>query len=269
MNYLADIIVIGDSKEGHEAVKRLAASKPTIKITFISREFKSKTTHDYLNVEYLKEEVIFIDYKNRLFGCYLKNGNRVFGTHLIIATGEAYEPLLLDDGTLVPCVSNTVNDIAKTAKVQPAVVFGKQNSDVKLAIEVAKKYKYVYFCIEKLTLDDITLANNKKLKEAKNIAILPNTTLKNVILEEGILQAVELTNYSKINCSAIYIKTPTIPETAFVSTKLIQKDETQHLIVKNNAESLIIPKCFAIGNCIIKYKKQMGQLMIDCILKDF
>ena len=142
MNYLADIIVIGDSKEGHEAVKRLAASKPTIKITFISREFKSKTTHDYLNVEYLKEEVIFIDYKNRLFGCYLKNGNRVFGTHLIIATGVAYEPLLLDDGTLVPCVSNTVNDIAKTAKVQPAVVFGKQNSDVKLAIEVAKKYKY-------------------------------------------------------------------------------------------------------------------------------
>ena len=89
MNCQVDIVIIGDSKDGHEALKKLAAAKPDIKIAFISREYKSTTTHDYLNVEYIKDEVIFIDYKNRLFGCYLKTGKQVYSTHLIIASGLA------------------------------------------------------------------------------------------------------------------------------------------------------------------------------------
>lgn len=267
MNYQVDVIIIGDSKEGHEAVKKIASDNPGIKIVFISREFKNKTTHDYLNVEYLKDEVLLLDYKNRLFGCYLKNGNRFYCTHVIIATGLRYAPLMLN-GKAVPNVYNTIEDIPKTAKNQSVLMIGRDNSDVKFAIDIAKKYKHVYLCTESLTLANITPANEKKLAGIDNLVLLPNTTLLKVNVSDDILQTVELTNYSTLICSAICVKTAAVPEVSFVSTNLFQKSETRHLIVTDNAESLLVPKCFAIGNCAIKSTKKMRQLMIETILND-
>lgn len=268
MNCQVDIIIIGDSIEGHEAVKKIASNKPSIKIAFISREFRSTTTRDYLNVEYIKEEVVLIDYKNRLFGCYLKNGDRLYSTHLIIATGLLYSPLILNN-KVVPNVFNNTSDVSKMAKNQPALVIGQQNSDVKFALAVAKKHSYVYLCTEKLALENLTPANAKKLAEAKNVVLLPNTSLLKVVAPEGVLQKVELDNYSTVTCTAIYIKTKATPEVDFIPTKLIQKDATNHLIVADNAESLIIPKCFATGTCAVKSTKRMNQLMVETILNDF
>lgn len=268
MNCQVDIIVIGDSKEGHEVVKDIASTNPKIKMAFISREFKSFTTHDYLNVEYIKEEVIFTDYKNRLFGCYLKNGDRIYCTHLIIASGLKYEPLLIKDKP-IPYVFNTINDIPKTAKSQPALVVGSTNSDVKFALDVAKKYKQVYLCNKNIAFEGITAATSKKLLNTENIVVLPNTELLKVFAFDGALHSVELDNYSKVTCSAIYAKTASTPEVAFVSDKLIKKDLTGYLEVTDSAESTLVPKCFAIGNCIKKYTKHISQTMVDSILKDF
>lgn len=268
MTCQVDIIVIGDSKDGHEAVKKIASTNPAIKMVFISREFKSSTTHDYLNVEYLKEEVVFTDYKNRLFGCYLKNGDRVYSTHLIIASGLAYDPLILNNKH-VPCVFNNADDIPKTAKNQPAVVLGSKNSDIKFALAVAKKYKQIYLCTEKFTIDDITATNNKKLSDAKNILVLPSTTVVKFASKDNVLQTVDLSSYSTVTCSAIYVKTTANPEVNFVSDKLIKRTTDGYLEVANNAESELVPKCFAIGNCAKKSTKRMSQLMVDTILKDF
>lgn len=268
MNYLVDVVVIGDSIEGYEVIKKIAPANPSIKMAFISREFKSTTTYDFLNVEYLKGEVIFTSYKNRLFGCFLENGDRVYCTHLIIATGLAYAPLVLNN-EVVPCVYNSLTNIPKTAKSQPAIVLGQQNSDVKFALDVAKKYKQVYFCTDKPAIEDITAANEKKLSEAENIVVLPNTSPLNVVVSEGILQEVELDNYSTITCSAIYVKTDTSPEVNFVSDKLIKKTTTNYLEVSDIAESALVPKCYAIGSCAKKSTKKMQQAMVDAILKDF
>lgn len=268
MNYLVDVAIIGDSTEGYEALKKIAPTNPAIKVAFISREFKSTTTHDFINVEYLKEEVIFTSYKNRLFGCFLKNGDRVYCTHLVIATGLAYAPLMLND-EIVPCVYNSLAEIPKNAKNQPAIVIGQQNSDVKFALDVAKKYKQVYFCMDKPTIDGITAANEKKLTEATNIVVLPNTSLLKVVAADGLLQEVELDNYSTITCSAIFVKTETTPEVAFVSDKLIKKTTSKHLEVSDKAESSLVPKCYAIGNCAKKSTKKISQTMIEEILKDF
>ena len=115
MNSQVDIVIIGDSRDGHEVVRRIASAKPSIKIAFVSREFKSATTHDYLNVEYIRDEVVFTDYKNRLFGVYLKNGDRLYCTHLVIASGLSYEPLTVGH-KIIPNVFNNVDDIPKSAK---------------------------------------------------------------------------------------------------------------------------------------------------------
>lgn len=268
MNSQVDIVVIGDSCDGREAVKKIASTRPSIKMAFISREFKSVTTHDYLNVEYIKEEVVFTDYKNRLFGVYLKNGDRIFCTHLIIASGLAYKPFMIGNKQ-IPNVFNNTDDIPKVAKMQPAIVLGNDNTAAKLALAVSKKYKQVYLCTKSITLENTTAANSTKLAEASNIVMLPNTSIIKASCTDGVLTSVELDNYSSVTCSAIFVKTESKPETAFVSDKLFSKDETGLIKVSNNAQSLLVPKCYAIGTCAIKTTKKMKTAMIEEILATF
>ena len=82
MNKQFDIIIIGDSPEGVKALRKLASTSRQLKIAFVSRTFKSTTTRDFLNVEYLKDEVLLIDYKAKLFGCYLKSGLRLYSSQV-------------------------------------------------------------------------------------------------------------------------------------------------------------------------------------------
>jgi thioredoxin reductase len=268
MNCQVDIMIVGDSRSGHDLLDKIASSKPTIKVAFISKDFKSFTTHDYLNVEYFRDEVIFTDYKNRLFGCYLKNGTRIYGTHLIIATGLAYSPFTLNNKP-VAGVFNNADDIPKTAKTQPAVVICNNNADVKLGLEVAKKYKQVYMCTEASTLEDMTSVTTRKLEKTENIVMLPNTTVIKAIAKDGVLQKVELDNYSTLNCSAIFVRTSATPDVAFVSEKLIQKNDQGYIVTTDNLESALVPKCFAIGSCTVKCTKTMEQALINTVLQDF
>lgn len=267
MNCQVDIVVVGDSIDGRDVVKKLAANNPGIKMAFISRDFKNITTRDYLNVEYIKDEVIFTDYKNRLFGCYLKSGDRIYCTHLVVTTGLAYEPLVINHKQ-VPCVFNNTDDIPKSAKNLQAVVLGKCDADVKFAIAVAKKYKYVYFCMESLNCD-ITDKNMQKLINIENLVVLPNASITKIIAPNNTLSSLELSNYSTLTCSAIFVKTNFASDTSFITDKLISKDANGFLITSNVAQSLLIPKCFALGNCASKSTQKMKAAMIETILNDF
>ena len=267
MNYQTDVIIIGDSKEGYDVIKKLATEKPFIKIAFISRTFKSTALREFLNVEYIKDEVVFTDYKNRLFGCYLKSGDRFYCTHLIVASGISYTPLIIE-GKQIPGVFNEATNINKTAKTLQAVVIGQNDADVKLALAVAKKYKHVYLCTKSINLD-ITEACRKKLLNTENIVVLPNASIVKANTVEGVLKTVELDNYSTLTCSAIFVKTETTPETTFISDKLINKSLDGYLITTEDLESTLVPKCFAIGNCAQKSTKKMLGSMIEKILEDF
>jgi thioredoxin reductase len=271
MNYQYDLIIIGDSKEGNQLVKSIASANLNIKIAFISREFKSTTTPDFLNVEYIKDEVVLTDYKNRLFGCYLKSGSRLYTTHLVFAVGQKYVPFTVSNRK-VPNVFNTPVDIPKEAKHLPAIVLAKNEADISMALEVAKKYKYVYLC-----LDDfgnwISDAMRKKLllKQAANIVVLPNTHINKVSVQDETLNIIELDNYSTVTCAAIYVKTDVSPDTSCISTRagLIKANEAGYLETNDKLESTLVPKCFAAGSCTQKCTKKMITALIEAILKDF
>ena len=267
MNRQFDIIIVGDSKKGNEVLKRLASVAKFTKIAFVSREFKSSTTRDFLNVEYIKDEVALIDYKNRLFGCHLSNHERLYSTHIVIASGVSYAPLTLGN-RVVPCVLNSVEEVTKLAKNQQAIVLGKQDKDIKLALEVSKKYKYVYLCIDSIE-PDVSENTRKKLFKADNILVLPNTFITKVTSTKGELKTVELDSYSTITCAAIFVKTAATPETSFISDKIIRKDEEGYLETDKNLESTIVPKCFAVGNCTRKNSNKMLISMVNTILNDF
>jgi thioredoxin reductase len=272
MNYQYDLIIIGDSKEGNQLVKNIASANINIKIAFISREFKSATTPDFLNVEYIKDEVVLTDYKNRLFGCYLKSGNRLYATHLVFAVGQKYAALTINNKK-VPNVFNTVVDVSKEAKQLPAVVLVRKEADVTLAFEVAKKYKYVYICLDEFSGKLSEEVNRKLLlKQSSNIVVLPNTHIKKVSNYDETLLKAELDNYSTVLCAAIFVKTEASPDTSCVPVRagLIKANEAGYLEVDNKLESTLVPKCFAIGNCCAqKCTKKMVNSLIDTILTDF
>lgn len=268
MNYLFDIMIVGDSSTGHEILDKLATSRPTAKIAFISQTFKSTTTHDYVNVTYFKQEVEYVSYRHRLFCCYLKNGDQAYSTHLVIASGLSYEPFLVDNEP-VPCVYNSLDDISKTSKDQPALVVYNQESDAKFALEVAKKFKQVYLCSKEINISEtVSAATAKKLTKTDNLAILPNTSIKKVIIDKDMLQKVELDNYSEISCSAIFAKTASKPAIDFIPKKIVPR-ENSYPVVAENCESSLVPKCFIVGSCLNKYTKNMEQKLIDTILSDF
>jgi thioredoxin reductase len=187
-----------------------------------------------------------------------------------MAAGLDYSPLMLaNNKPALVGVYNNVDDVPKASKNQPAVVVCNTNADVKFALDVSKKYKQVYLCAKDSAIEGLTEANAKKLDEAKNIVVLPNTSVLKTISKDGVLLKVELNNYSTLNCSAIYAKTEAIPATSFISDKLVQKTEDGYLVVNENAESSLVPKLFAAGNCAQKYTKTMAQNLIDTVLKDF
>lgn len=271
MNYQYDLIIIGDSKEGNQLVKSIASANLNIKIAFISREFKTTTTPDFLNVEYIKDEVTFTDYKNRLFGCYLKSGIRLYATHLVFAVGQKYAPFMVNNKK-VPKVFNTVIDIPKEAKKLPAIVLVNKETDITMAFEVAKKYKYVYLCLEEFAGKCFEAVNKKLMqKQSSNIVVLPNTHIKKVSAYDETLVNVELDNYSTVLCAAIYVKTAVSPDTACISTRagLIKTNEAGYLETDDKLESTLVPKCFAVGTCTQKCTKKMINSLIETILIDF
>ena len=266
MNRQFDVIIIGDSKAGNDAIKNIAGANRNIKVAFISREFKSSTTRDFLNVEYIKDEVSYIDYNRGLFGCYLNSGLRHYCTHLIIATGLSYAPFKAGNKT-VPGVLNTSNEIPKASKQQVAVVVGSNEADIKLALAVAKKYKYVYLCantIEMAVNENI----DKKLNSAENLLIIKNASIAKTTFEDEALVSVTLDNYAKITCNTIFAITEATPETEFISEKLMGR-ENGYLKTTDSAQSLLVPKCFAIGSCACKSTNKMQAAMVEAVLNDF
>ena len=269
MNILVDIVIIGDSDSGHNLLDTFAKQPARPKVAFISKKFKSTTTNDYAHVQYFGQEVKYISYRQRLFCCYLQNGDNIFSTHLIIASGLEYAPLMLNDKQ-VPCVFNTLDETPKHSKDQPALVICNKDSDAKFAMEVAKKYKQVYLCTRAVEITKVVnAATAKKLAKAENIAVLPNTSLLDTTTDRyGNLQKVVLDNYSEITCAAIYAKTDSKPALEFVPKKIVAR-EANLPTVTENCESTLVPCCFVVGTCLPKYTKAMEQKMIDKILKDF
>ena len=204
-----------------------------------------------------------------MFCCYLKNGDNIFSTHLVVASGLNYEPLIINNEN-VPNVFNNADDITSFAKDQPALVIYNHEADAKFALEIAKKYKQVYVCTKTVnTAENIPTAVTKKLANAENLVMLPNTSIKKIVLDKnGVLQKIEFDNYSEISCSAIFIKTASKPAIDFIPKKLLSREEG-YPMVKDNCESELAPKFFVAGNCLKKYTKAMEQKLVDSILKDF
>lgn len=268
MNFRVDAVIIGDSRSGHAILDKLAKGTPKIRVAFISKSFKSTTNIDYVHVKYIKNEVTYICYRHRLFYCYLANGDIIFSTHVVVATGVDYEPFIINN-VQIPCVFHSAYDVSTTAKDEPALVICNNNADAKLALDISKKYKQVYLCTNALDIAKcVSAATAKKLAKTENIAVVPNTSIRSITNSAGTIKKVELDNYAEISCSAIYVKTAAKPVTEFIPANILST-ENGYPVVTETCESTLVPKFFAAGNCLKKYTLAMEQTIVDTILKDF
>lgn len=271
MNFRVDVIIIGDSKAGREVLAKLASNKHSIKFAFISQSFKNTTINHNENIEYFNDEVRYISYKYGLFYCHTASGNNILGTHIVVASGIKYEPFVLNN-VQVSCVFNTSDDIPDDAKNQSAIIVYEQETDIKFIREVAKKYQHVYLCTKDINfLNNISTTNINRLTKIKNLTIIPNAYIKNIVYDNSnsIIKKVEFDNYSEVFCSAIYIKTASTPAINFIPKNIISVEEDGYPQVKDNCESTLVPKFFAIGNCLKKYTKTAECKLINSIIKDF
>ena len=249
-----------------------AAEARTLNTTtdkLISQAFKSTTSQDYANVKYFKNEVEYVSYRHRLFCCYMKNGDNLFSTHLIIATGLKYEPVLINNEE-IPGIFYSIDRLSSKSAEQAVLVISNQEPDIKFVTEIAKRYQQAYLSTTEVDfIKNLPAAAAKKIAKLDNLNILSNTSIKKIAFDINTsLYNIEFDNYSSITCAAIYAKTTTKPALDFVPKKLLLR-EADEPIVTDNCESTLVPKCFVAGSCLNKYTKTMEQKLVNLVLKDF
>lgn len=268
MNFRVDVIIIGNSKASYNILNKIA-SKQSIELAFINTQSNNSTTCDYKNVHCFNSKVKYVSYKHRLFSCYMENGDNVFGTHLIVAPESIYEPVIINN-KIIPNTFSSIDNVPSHAKDQTALVICCQDSDAKMAISVAKKYNLVYLCINTTDLIDCVSAGSAaKLNKLKNLMVIPNTSVKDVVLDENLaIQKIKLDNYTELECAAIFTSTASKPAIDFMPTNILPR-ENGYPVVSSACESTVVPSCFVAGDCLKKYTKTMEQKIIESIMKDF
>lgn len=199
------------------------------------------------NIEVFTAPFELLDYRNRLFGCYLEGGIRLFSTTILVAMGTKNIPLLCKNKQ-VPNAYYDSKSLPKNHKESQAVILGSSQKCLRLALDLSKKFRYLYLCTETFDLQG-TDKQKARLEACKNVVVLPGAKLLSVTTKNGTLQSIELDTYSTITCSAVYADTPTIPATRGIPVKFFNLSPDKFLITTPSGESTIIPSLFATGSC--------------------
>lgn len=237
-----DIIIIGASEEGISFCEQIVEKTENLNIGLVSRNFNRDINLPQINL--INKEVIFSSYHRGLIGLTLADRTMLFGKNIIIATGT--KPI---KASFKNCnIQYNLNKI-NPAKTEPAVVFGNDNFAANYALQLAKKFKYVYLCTSEFDLK-CEAKYIKKIENTANIVHLPNcniTGCKNN--KEGRLAEVTLDTYSSIRCSALVMSLGRVPDNPGLSKRMYSVDSKGYIEVKEFGETLIVPNIYAIGTC--------------------
>ena len=244
-NKLYDVIIVGASEEGLNFCTQLKNKAPNAKIAFISKHFNFRTKkHNLEGVDIFEKEAVFSYYRQRLLGIYTADREGVFGKAIVLATGSKPTKSTFKNTN----IRYNIEGI-KPSKNTAAVVFGDSNLAASYAIQLAKKFKYIYLCSNSISLN-CDSKYIKKIENIANIVHLPNcniTACKND--KEGNLSEIQLDTYSSIKCSTLVMCLGRSPEVSGIDKRIVKLDSEGYIVTKEFCETTEIPNIFAIGAC--------------------
>ncbi len=242
-NQLYDVIVIGASEEGINFCKHLLAKTVDLKIALVSRSFNKDAEIEGLVK--INKEVVFSSYNRGLLGVTFADRTQIFGLNLVVAVGT--KPV---KSSLKNCnIRYNLNGL-KASKSTAAVVVGKNDFAVSYALDIAKKFKYVYLCSDSVELD----CENKYLKKLENTANIVHLPNCNVVSckndKDGNLTEIQLDTFSSIRCSTLIMSLGRTPDNSGLSKRMIEVDSEGYIVTKEFNTTTIIPNIYAIGTCV-------------------
>ena len=248
-NELFDIIVLGASGPGIALCELINYKSPETKVALVSKHFKNvKQPNKLSNTELITGESAISSYNHGLVILTLKDRSLVAGKNLVIATGgkpiKATKDIFKNSNICYKPAEITINP-----KNKPAVVYGNGEVAVSYALELARKFKYVYLCSEVFKLDCNTKLLNK-LNNTANVVHLPNchiVSCKND--KEGRLAEVTLDTYETIKCSALVLALGRLPDVSGVSPRMIELDQDKYIKINSSHQTTLVPNIYALGEC--------------------
>lgn len=256
-NKIYNVIIIGGGIDSYTFLSKAITLNPELSFAVISTKinlklFGQKIFKD-IKIDFFEQAPIYGTYNHGLIGVSLSNSLTIFGTKVIIATGTRPVKLPLKSKTIYYKLS----DLETRTRVAPIVVTGNNDQTILDAIELAKKHKYIYVCIPTVSPDcsEQVLETLNSCENKKNITILP---LCNVVGckndKEGNLIEVKLDTYSSVKCNFLIANTKRTPDIPALGT-LLSIEQTGHIKVTKNYETLKVPTIFAIGSCSTNTKQ--------------
>jgi thioredoxin reductase len=261
MEAIYDVIIIGATPEGIELAKKLSVTNK--KIIIISSKFY--TTIDCENVSQLEAEVVFLSYIRGLIGANVIQENSkgiIYGTNLVLATGTKPIKTSLRNSN----IRYKALDIPGKHKSEPAVIYGNNEEAASYALDLAKRFCYVYFCTKDFELN-CSKRLQKKINETANIVHLPGCNIMSCKNDkDGKLAEVTLDTYATITTSALVCALGRTPDIPTFARKFIGVAEDGFVEIKDFNESKLVPGVYAVGDlCRTKAKKDLTKLATHLI----
>lgn len=242
-------IIVGATPDGLLLAEELANDTIVVSSNFIYGKKQIS------GVEYCDAEAVYLQYSHGLFIlttiCGALKGT-ICGINLILATGTKPIKSTLKNQNI--CYKAL--DFAGRHKAEPVVIYGNTDDAVNYALNLSKRFGYVYLCTKELNLackDRL----NKKLNSTANILHLPGCCIMSCKNDkEGRLAEVTLDTYATIKSSRLLCALGRVPDIPAFSRNYIKLDQDGFLETKQLNESTLVPNLYAIGALCAKCTKR-------------
>jgi len=267
MAHIYETIIIGATPEGLDLAEQLSGEGR--KTIIISSHFRYRTSkHKLEGVEQLEATAVFLSFSHGLFGVNVEtttSKGAVFGCNVVFATGTKPIKSSLKNSNIV----YKAIDLIGKHKSEPVVIYGNNDTAVSYALDLAKRYCYVYLCTP-----DFELGNNKrlakKINETANIVHLQGcniTGCKND--KEGKLVEVSLDTYTNITTKALVVALDRSPDIPSWTKRYLSVLPNGIADVTVNCESTLVPGVYAIGALSDKSAKKDIKKLATTLLTKF
>ena len=248
-NELYDIIILGASESGIALCEMIKTKSPETKVALVSKHFNHiKQNNKLLDTKLIMGESVLSSYNHGVIILSLKDRSLVVGKNLVIATGG--KPIKTTKDTFKNInICYKPSEITINPKNKPVVIYGDGELAVSYALELAKKFKYVYLCSSVFKLNCNSKLINK-LNNTINIVHLPNCHIASCKNDkEGKLAEIALDTYETIRCSALVIAIGRLPDVSGVDTRMVELDQDSYVKINATHQTTIVPNIYAIGEC--------------------